>query len=58
MLYPPLKVSTSTFASSCNGSDVGKKIANIFVSNDSLTDMTPEIIKLQSYDIGSTTAKV
>ena len=33
VLYPPLKVSMTEFASSCSGRDIGKKVTNIFVSN-------------------------
>ena len=62
VLYPPLRVSTTEFASSCDGSDVGKKITNIFVEGSSTesnaADIVPEIIKLQVFGIKSTLASI
>ena len=62
VLYPPLKVSLTEFASSCSGKDVGKKVTNIFVSNEtkdsSATSVKPDIIKMDAKNIKSTSATV
>ena len=62
VLYPPLKVSLTEFASSCSGKDVGKKVTNIFVSNQtsdsSASSVKPDIIQMQSKNVRSTSATV
>lgn len=35
VLYPPLRVKLTQIASSCNLADVGKKVTNVLISNDS-----------------------
>ena len=59
VLYPPLKVS---LAESCNGGDVGKKVTNIFVSNETkdsnANEVKPEIIQMTSSNIRSTSARI
>lgn len=62
VLYPPLRVRLTEFASSCNRDDVGKSITNIFVSNSSSQSssgsMKPEIVQLTTSNIRSTAATV
>ena len=62
VLYPPLRVRLTQFASSCNLADVGKRVTNIYISNStsesSATNMKPEIIRMTSSNIMSSSATV
>lgn len=62
VLFPPLRIRLTQFSTSCNLADVGKPITNIFVSNDSsqssASQMKPEILKIQSSNIASSSATV
>lgn len=59
-MYPPLRVRLTQFPSSCRLQDVGRNVTNIFISNktsdSSAGSVTPEIIKIVSSNVRSTTA--
>ena len=60
VLYPPLRIRLTEFASSCVQNDVGKPITNILISNSSSISSSslvkPEIVRIVSSNIRSTIA--
>lgn len=60
VLFPPLRMRLTQFASTCNLADVGKKITNVMISNNtsdsSASSMKPDILSMRSSNVVSSGA--
>lgn len=62
VLYPPLRVTVTSFLSTCNRQDVGKTVTNIMISDkaseSSAGFVEPKIISMQNTSVASTGAVI